>query len=59
MTGSVFVCRLIIPYGKGKAILTPLEEHNENMYQFPMGKVKRTLITVLISWKRINSLWER
>ena len=33
----------ILPYGKGKAAVTQLEEQRTFKYQFPMGKVKRSL----------------
>ena len=40
MTGSVFVCRLIIPYGKGKVIAIIVIVISAIAFQFPMGKVK-------------------
>ena len=40
MTGSVFVCRLIIPYGKGKGGSDSGWRNHKKQYQFPMGKVK-------------------
>ena len=41
MTGSVFVCRLIIPYGRDKANYWVYDAPKKVKYQFPMGKVKR------------------
>ena len=40
MTGSVFVCRLIIPYGRDKANYWVYDAPKKVKYQFPMGKVK-------------------
>ena len=41
MTGSVFVCRLIIPYGRDKANYWVYDAPKKVKYQFPMGKVKK------------------
>ena len=60
MTGSVFVCRLIIPYGRDKANYWVYDAPKKVKYQFPMGKVKKKQAKIVKnSLVRINSLWER
>ena len=59
MTGSVFVCRLIIPYGRDKANYWVYDAPKKVKYQFPMGKVKKKIKEILSKYFGINSLWER
>ena len=50
MTGSVFVCRLIIPYGRDKANYWVYDAPKKVKYQFPMGKVKDIPLDVIERW---------
>ena len=55
MTGSVFVCRLIIPYGRDKANYWVYDAPKKVKYQFPMGKVKSEEMNKLLE-ERIVSI---